>query len=111
MAHTATETATILSDLYDENFGRDSYAPFRISWPQLRSLAGVPRLDDTYLKDLNSTLSEDEKFLFPFDEYFLLVKEEDLAHYRMVPDRLLEQYLPDERTVCNDDDSDDDDID
>lgn len=113
MARTAAETATILSDLYDEDFANDSYEPFRITWPQLRSLAAVPRLDDTYQKVLNTTLSESGHSLIPFDNFFLVVKEHDLAHYRMVPDRLLEQYLPVEQKETessDDEDSDDDEI-
>jgi hypothetical protein len=113
MAHTAAETATILSDLYDEDFAKDSYEPFRITWPQLRSLAAVPRLDDLFLKDINTTLSESGHSLIPLDDFFLVVREQDLAHYRTVPDRVLEQYLPDEKAAsenCEDDDSDDDEI-
>jgi len=110
MARTAAETATILSDLYDEDFAKDSYEPFRITWPQLRSLAAVPRLGNTYQKDINTTLSESGHTLIPFDDFFLVVREQDLAHYRMVPDRVLEQYLPDEtvETEDNDDDNLDD---
>lgn len=108
MARTAAETASILSNLYDENFAKDSYEPFRITWPQLRSLGAVPRLDEAYLKDLNMTLSESGHFLLPFDNFFLVTTEQDLAHYRMVPDRFLEQYLPDESTAGDDENLDDD---
>ena len=97
MARTAAVTANILSDLYDETFGRDSFEPFRITWPQLRSLAAVPRLNDNYLNDISVALSETERTLIPFNEYLLVVSEQDFSHYRMVPDRLLEQYLPDAR--------------
>ena len=111
MARTAAETASILSDLYDVNFASDSFEPFRITWPQLRSLAAVPRLDDIYLKDINTTLSESGYSLIPFDDFFLVVREQDLAHYRMVPDRVLEQYLPDETVETEDsEDGDSDDV-
>lgn len=63
MARTADETASILSDLYDETFGRDSFEPFRITWPQLRTLAAVPRLNDNFLKEVSETLSETEHTL------------------------------------------------
>lgn len=106
MARTTTETATILSDLYDENFANDSYEPFRITWPQLRSLAAVPRLDDSCLKGINTTLSETGHSLIPFDDFFLIVREQDLAHFRMVPDRVLEQYLPVETVAAEDSDDD-----
>jgi len=108
MARTATETARILSDLYDENFAKDTYEPFRITWPQLRSLGAVPKLDNAYLKDINTTLSESGHSLIPFDDFFLVAREQDLAHYRIVPDRFLEQYLPNESTAGDDEELDDD---
>ena len=109
MARTAAETATILSDLYDEYFASDSFEPFRITWPQLRTLAAVPRLNDTYQKDINTTLSESGHSLIPFDDFFLIVRGQDLAHYRMVPDRVLEQHLPDEKVETEDGEDDDSD--
>ena len=109
MARTAEETASILNELYDENFKNDYAEPFRITWPQLRSLAAVTRLVDTYLKDINTSLSECGQYLIGFDEFFLVARERDLEHFRMVPDRLLEQYLPDgEDAGESEDDSDDD---
>ncbi len=110
MARTATETATILSDLYDETFANDPFEPYRITWPQLRSLAALPRLNDAYQKDIATTLSETGHTLIPCDDFFLIAKEHDLAHFRMLPDRVLEQYLPDEtETTGGDDESDSDD--
>ncbi|MEI6703629.1 MAG: hypothetical protein WCL71_08850 [Deltaproteobacteria bacterium] len=112
MSRTAEETASILTELYDENFKNDYAEPFRITWPQLRSLAAVSRLVDTYLKDINTSLSEYGQSLIPFDEFFLVARERDLEHFRMVPDRLLEQHFPDgkENAGESDDYSDDDDI-
>ena len=46
MARTAVETAGILSKLFDQNFGQDYSEPYRITYPQLRSLAAVPRLNE-----------------------------------------------------------------
>jgi len=109
MARTAAETASVLSDLYDENFGSDSYEPFRITWPQLRSLAAVPRLTDNYLKGLHADLTENGKALVTLDEFFLIVREKDLAHYRQLPDRLLEQYLPDDANAVEETDGTEDD--
>jgi hypothetical protein len=56
MARTATATANILSDLYEETFSRDSFEPFRITWLQLRSLAAVPRLKEDFLKEISEAL-------------------------------------------------------
>lgn len=105
MARTAAETASILSDLYEETFGRDSFEPFRITWPQLRSLAAVPRLDVSFLQEISEALSEADRTLIPLDDYLLVVLQQDLAHYRMVPDRLLEQYLPDSQAATEGDDT------
>jgi hypothetical protein len=81
MKRTAAETAHILSALYDETFGRDSFEPFRITWPQLRSLAAVRRLNDTFLKDVSEELSESERCLIPFNEFLLVTGQQDLSHY------------------------------
>lgn len=108
MARTAEETATILSELFNENFNQDYAEPFRITWPQLRALSGVSRLSDTYLKAINIALSENsEDFLIPLNNFLLVTRERDLEHYRSLPDRLLEQHLADDSET---DESDDDDV-
>lgn len=100
MARTAAETATTLSTLYDEFYGQDSFVPFRITWPQLRTLAAVPRLEESYIKEINTMFLENgQKTLIPLNNYLLVVRDWDMNDYRMVPDRLLEQYLPDEGGV------------
>ncbi|HCE66112.1 MAG: hypothetical protein A2X82_19755 [Geobacteraceae bacterium GWC2_55_20] len=107
MARTAEETATILSELFNENFEQDYSEPFRITWPQLRFLSGVPRLSDNYLKDINTELSKSSgDILIPLNNFLLVTRERDLEHFRLVPDRLLEQHLPDdtENTEIDDDD-------
>jgi hypothetical protein len=105
MARTAVETANILSSIYGECFGSDSYEPFSISWPQLRTLAGVPRLDDSFIKKISDVLSETDNCLIPFNNFLLIASEQDLSHFRTMPDRLLEKYLPngDEDTAENND--------
>jgi len=121
MARTAAATARILSDLYDETFRSETFEPYRITWPQLRSLAGVSRLEKSFLKEVSDALNEDDHCLIPFDDFLFFAAGGDLSHYRMVPDRLLEQHLPvpesedflvDEDEVCNDEgDTDEDDVD
>jgi hypothetical protein len=107
MARSAEETATILSELFNENFDQDYSEPFRITWTQLRSLSGVPRLSESYLKEINIALSKDRgDILLPLNNFLLVTRERDLEHFRAVPDRLLEQHLPDdtEDTEIDDDD-------
>lgn len=109
MARTAEETATILSELFNEHFHQDYSEPFRITWPQLRSLSGVPRLNDNYLKDINTEHAKySEHILLPLNNFLLVTRERDLELFRPVPDRLLEQHLPDdtENTEIDDDDID-----
>ncbi len=44
MARSASETARILTELYDERFGGAECMPYRMSWAELRDIAGVKRL-------------------------------------------------------------------
>jgi hypothetical protein len=108
MARTAAETATILSELFIENFNQDYSEPFRITWPQLRYLSGVTRLRDNYLKEVNASLLENSgDNLIPLNNFLLVTRERDLEHFRMVPDRILEQHLPDDTEKSDDNDDDD----
>jgi hypothetical protein len=94
MARTARETANILAKLIYHEFCQDLAEPYRITWPQLRSLAAVSRLNDSFLKEINTVLSEFGKTIVPLDNSLLIARDDDFEHYRMVPDRLLEEYLP-----------------
>lgn len=95
MARTAAATAKILSDLYDETFKNDSFEPFRITWPQLRSIAGVVRLDTRILREINNELNETGYFLALLDSFLLVARETDLSHIRAVPDRIVEKHVYD----------------
>lgn len=95
MARTAQETAKVLSDIYDESFANDSFEQFQIGWPELRSIAGVPKLTTVYLNQVNSHLCNLEMLLVVCDSFLLVARQQDLSHARTVPDRLVEQYLPD----------------
>ena len=58
MARTTTKTASILSELYEDGFTGDSYEPFRITWADLRGIAGVARLNDRNLYEINQALND-----------------------------------------------------
>jgi hypothetical protein len=92
MARTAAKTGRILSELYDETFANDSYEPFRITWADLRGIAGVTRLTPFYLRTINRMLNESGYSLIPFDTFLVVTQEADLSHFRLVPPRLVEQY-------------------
>ena len=96
MARTAEETASILIGLYDESFAGDSFRPFRINWPELRSLAGIARLTDEYLWEVDLELKESGYFLLPLDNFVLVALESDFSYIRAIPPRIVEQYLPDD---------------
>jgi len=111
MARTAAETANILSRLYHKKYEGLDFDPFRIAWPQLRSLAAVPCLEKSFLKEVSEVLAETDHCLIPFNNFLLVAKGDDLSHYRMVPDRIVEQYLSlsedfvvDEDDICDEDD-------
>lgn len=113
MARTAQETANTLISIYDESFANDSYNQFRIDWPELRSIAGVSKLTEEYLGEINQTLNEGSYVLIPLDNFLVVALEQDFSHVRSVTPRIVEQYLPgdddDDELEFDDDDDDDDD--
>lgn len=94
MARTAAETAKVLATIYDENFSDDLFEQFQIGWLELRSIAGVPKLTDQYLRTVGTELRESGHLLVACDSFILVAREEDLSHARKVPARLVESYLP-----------------
>ena len=94
-SRTAEQTGLILYNLSKLNFGPDfEESPFRLTWPQLRAIASVPRLTFSYLKDVNLVLLRFELTLIPMNNSLLIADESQLNHYRLMPDRILEDYLP-----------------
>lgn len=104
MTRTADETAGILIGLYDESFAGESGRPFRIGWPELRSVAGVERLSDDYLWGVDECLKEEGYFLFPLDTFLVVAMESDLSPVRAVPPRIIEKCLPGEDDEFDEDD-------
>jgi hypothetical protein len=108
MARTAVETANTLSFMYDESFGGEDMEMFRIGWAELRSLAGVPKLTDEYLADINRSLTEDNYnyALVPFNDFLVVAAQGDFSSVRQIPPRLLEQNLLDDEELEVDDEDD-----
>ena len=92
----------ILTCLYDETFANDSCEAFRITWPDLRGIAGVTKLTAGYLHRINQELNESGYTLVTFDNYLVIVQENDLTHLRLVPPRIVEEYLFDKDAVDED---------
>ena len=54
---------------------------------------GVAFLTDRYIKDINNALSKSDQSLISFDHFLVVVSDQDLKHFRLLPDRLLEKTL------------------
>lgn len=111
MARTAYQTAKVLCKLSELNFGQGDDDPFRITWLQLRSLAAVPSLSDSFLKNINIALTEFGKTIVPMNNSLIIASEDDLDQYRLVPDRILEDFLPGSGSYIDDVDTELDDED
>ncbi|MBV5339774.1 MAG: hypothetical protein J0665_09480 [Deltaproteobacteria bacterium] len=92
MARTARQTASILTELYDESFANDSIEQYRIMWNDLRGIAGVEKLSPGYLRIINRSLCRSGYLLITLDNYLVVTQESDLDNIRLVPPRIVEQY-------------------
>jgi hypothetical protein len=110
MARTVRQTAFILSELYEETFSSESYEKFRITWSDLRGIAGVARLTSRYLGKVNQALSETGYTLISLDNFLVVAQETDLSDIRLVPPRIVEEYLYEEETDPDVDYDEDDEI-
>jgi hypothetical protein len=101
MARTAQETASILRELYDEEFSGDECEPYKICWDQLRSIAGVERLTDSIIANIGKAMLDSGYALVPFDNFLLVCMESKFNRTRKVPARLVEScvYVADEELV------------
>ncbi len=93
MARTAAETASILRDIYNEEFSDDECEPYQIEWNQLRGIAGVERLTDDIIANVGKMMLDSGYVLVPFDNFFLVGMEANYRRTRKVPARLVESYL------------------
>ncbi len=92
MARTARQTANILTELYDESFGSDFIEQYRITWADLRGIAGVDKLHRGYLRMVNRSLIKSGYLMIQLDNYLVVTQESDLDQIRMVPPRIVEEY-------------------
>jgi hypothetical protein len=95
----AARLAKILKDIYRETSKEDSMRSFRISWADLRALAGGVRLDSEYINQVNYHLAKENYYLAPFDKYFALISSSDMRELRLLSGRDLEQFMPSGETV------------
>jgi hypothetical protein len=106
MARTTQETASILRDLYDEEFSGDECEQYQIGWDQLRGIAGVERLTDDIIANVGKAMLDSGYALVPFDNFFLVTSESNFKRTRKVPARLVESYLAVTSESLADDDGD-----
>lgn len=92
MARTATETASILREIYDDDFNGEN-EPYRLGWDQLRGIAGVERLTDVIISNIGKVMLDSGYVLVPFDNFLLVGMESDYRRTRKLPARLSESYL------------------
>jgi Zn finger protein HypA/HybF involved in hydrogenase expression len=91
----AQKTAKTLIKIYDEYFGKVSCRRFRINWPELRSIAGIPKLTDEYLNEIQLALGKSGYILISLDNFLVVALESSFSTVRAVPPRIVERYLPD----------------
>ena len=112
MTRTAKELAKVLSEIYQESFGGDSLEGFRISWGEMRELAGVGRLDSDYIRATNDHLAADNYAIAPFDKFLAFVAQTEMRNLRNATGRVLEQFMPSDVDFDEDDEIEtDDDVD
>ena len=106
MARTTAETASILKDLYNEEFNSDECAPYLLGWEQLRGIAGVERLTDDIISNVGKMMLDSGYVLVSFDNFLMVGMEANYQRTRKVPARLVESYLAvtDETLVGDDSD-------
>ena len=92
MTRSAAETARILKKLYRREFGGDFSEPYRLTWDNLRIMAGVDQLKADYLTEVNESLLADDFALLTFNNLFLVAGEGDFSAIRSLPARLVEKY-------------------
>lgn len=103
MARSPKQTAAVLEELYPEQFGRDEHVSYRISWPELRGITGLPRLFLRYVSMVDKALRANGYVLVTFDNYFLIVGDQEFDHERMAPQRIVEPYIFDADDFDEDD--------
>jgi hypothetical protein len=93
MARTTAETASILRELYDEEFNGEENEPYQIGWDQLRGIAGVQRLTDDIIANVGKLMLDSGYVLVQFDNFLLVGMEANYRRTRKVPARIVESYL------------------
>lgn len=93
MARQHSETACILREIYNAEFHSEDSEQYRISWDQLRGIAGVAKLAEDDLRDIGEEMITSGYALIPFDDFLLVTMEADFRHARKLPARLSERYL------------------
>lgn len=96
MKRTAQEVANVLASIYDERFGNDQFEQYRLTWADLRALAGAGKMKGGFLSEIKEGLEEHNYALVPFDTFMAVLAESDFDAARELSGRILERFLPDE---------------
>ena len=72
MARTAKETAGTLIRIYEDRFANESYNQFRVTWPELRAIAGVTKLNNDYLCEVNQAFNKSNHALISLANFLVV---------------------------------------
>ena len=106
MARTTAEIASILRELYDETFGSEESEPYRLSYDQLRGIAGAERLTEDIIANVGKMMLDSGYALVMFDDFFLVGMESNYRRTRKLPARIAENYLAVSNDELEEDDGD-----
>lgn len=79
------ELATILYDIYEQDFSGKSSGKFQIPRERLRDLSGRTFLRDAFLEELTEKCFDFGLVLINLDETFIVLKKNTLLRYRKPP--------------------------
>ena len=93
MSRTSKETAAILADLYNVDFGGKAKGRFKISRKDLTLMAGRSRLQQPIIDDVIDELFEKyDLTMIDLSDEFPIISTSIIRRYRSVPSRLLTKF-------------------
>lgn len=82
-----------LEKIFYQKFGGKSKGRFRTSRGNFRKLAGLPVLDERYLREVSLWLRKTDMILVDCDSFFIIFPISNTKSFRRVPTEVLEEYL------------------
>ncbi len=79
MNDSAKKTASILSRKHEESL-RDGVTMLCVDWTEFRDLAGIAKLTNSYLGDVNKHLAGSNRTLIPLNDFLLVCHTQRLNY-------------------------------